>query len=320
MSFKISGNTVIDNDRQVIIAGIATIGSGSSAVTFTDSGNTRVGSGITINVDSGNVSIGGTLSIGNFSVSPTIINYNPGIGSTSVSTLTNIQLSYSHGIQFVSGATTSLTIGLTTTAGDATYTYSVTDPKVSINRNVLTIAPPNVGYVAGGTYYVTIPTGYIEATVFNDTFAGIPKGLYYFQTDPTPIEGQLFEGGYVICVDTSNSCAWIVAPPTAQLSRNWFDRNDASTCAQTVTGVSGWFIASCGQWQNPGFSCRTNWPFNPGTYWTNTAIPNQGQDAYYINMSTGTLGSCFPDEGYSGPGKVGTPVTRNVRSFRCVSY
>jgi hypothetical protein len=298
MAFKISGNTVIDDNRQVVLVGIATIGSGSSAVTFTDSGNTTVGSGITINVDSGDVSIGGTIFIGNFSVSPVIINYSPGIGSTSISSTTDITLTFNNGIEFVSGATTSLTIGLTTTAGAATYTYSTDSPNVSINRNVLTITQP--------------PTGY---------FGGIPEGLYDFQIDPTPVEGLLYEGGYVICVDAGSRCAWLIAPPSAELGRDWFGRTDANTCAETVTGYSGWFIASSTQWQNPGYSCRTNWPFNPGTYWTNTQLPSQGTEAYYINMSTGTLGSCQPnDQAYSGPGNAGTPVGRNVRSFRCITY
>ena len=322
MAFKISGTTVIDDNCQIIAAGIATIGSGSSATILTDSGVSSIGAGITMDVTAGNVSIAGTIDIASFAVTSNITGLIPSNGSTIVSVSTSITITYDKAIQFVSAGTTSLTIGVSTLAGDVAYTYDKDSDRLDIQRNVLTILPPTiVAYGAGDTIFIRIPPDFLEPNSFSGTPETIADGAYSFTFDPTPIEGQIYQGGYVICVDAGSSCAWTIAPPSAQLGRDWFSRNDANTCAQTVTGYSGWFIASASQWQNPGYSCRANWPYNPGTYWTNTQIPTQATEAYYINMSTGTLGSCWPnDNAYSGPGNAGTPAGRNVRSFRCISY
>ena len=334
MSFKISGNTVIDGDSNLNITGIATIGSGSSAISI-GSTQVTVGTGITFDLINQNLEINGTLS-GGITLQPSIQSFAIAAGTTDISREqlgAGLTFVFDYPMDVVSGATTTISM----LYEDPSY------PGIRTGFESVGIGSTFIEYSADGkcvTLKLSIDA-YGEETKNNYIYPVIPDGFfctfgfgcypglnavgvaqtYRVGRRADLIPGQIFEGGYVICVDTGAACAWVIAPPTAQLGRNWFDRNDANTCAQTVTGYGGWFIATSSQWQNPGYSCRANWPYNPATYWTNHEIPTQSPDAYYINMSTGTLGSCWPlGDGYSGPGNNGKPVGRNVRSFRCVTY
>ena len=39
--------------------------------------------------------------------------------------------------------------------------------------------------------------------------------------------------------------------------RQWYSRNDAVTCANSVSACGDWFIPTISQLQNPGFVCRS---------------------------------------------------------------
>ena len=113
-------------------------------------------------------------------------------------------------------------------------------------------------------------------------------------------------GGFMIC--KASSTAWIVSPRCAELTRTWYCRNDANLVAETCSGCTGWFVPTCGQLQNPGYTCRTFWDsFSSTTYWSSTEA-----NATYAWRVFFTNGSAS----YNG----GKTTTFCVRAFRCVTY
>lgn len=52
--------------------------------------------------------------------------------------------------------------------------------------------------------------------------------------------GCNIEGGYVYNV--SGRIAWIIAPSATQVSRNWYCREHAVTCAEGAAACGDWFI------------------------------------------------------------------------------
>ena len=112
-------------------------------------------------------------------------------------------------------------------------------------------------------------------------------------------------GGFLIC--KASPVRWIVAPMSAEVSRDWYSRDDASTRAQQVSGCTGWFVPTNGQLQNPGYTCRTYWDsFSSYGHWSSTEI--NATCAWNVNMISGGLGL------------VDKSVSFCVRSFRCVTY
>jgi hypothetical protein len=118
-------------------------------------------------------------------------------------------------------------------------------------------------------------------------------------------------GGNLICA--ASSVYWVVAPSAAEVVRDWYNRNDAITTAQSISGCTGWFIPSCAQLQNPGSNCVSYWedvPPAPNLFWTNTEwSPNQ---AWMVDTSTGVA--------WQGNTPLRKTNGRPVRAFRCVSY
>lgn len=132
----------------------------------------------------------------------------------------------------------------------------------------------------------------------------LPKIVYTAANAPL---GAFAEGGYVICKSTG--IAWIVAPISSEVSRNWYSRNDANTRAQQVSGCTGWFVPSCNQLQSPGYACRTYWDsYSSSAYWSSTENYPGSYDALYVNFTNSFLNT----------GLKSTPIC--VRSFRCVTY
>lgn len=128
---------------------------------------------------------------------------------------------------------------------------------------------------------------------------------YGFPNVATAPLGTVIEGGNLVC--RSGGVAWIVAPATSEVSRNWYARNDASTRAQQVSGCTGWFVPTITQMQNPGFACRTYWDsLKCFGYWSSTNW--NANSARSIDMVDG-LTYCQ-----------GKPDTICVRAFRCVTY
>ena len=100
---------------------------------------------------------------------------------------------------------------------------------------------------------------------------GPTQWQYNICNPPPPEPGCAGEGGYVIC--KSGGTAWIVAPNTTEVSRTWYCRNDAVTTANANAACGDWFVPSCGQLQNPGYTCRTYWDSYSSTGdWSSTEI------------------------------------------------
>lgn len=117
--------------------------------------------------------------------------------------------------------------------------------------------------------------------------------------------GDAYEGGYLICA--SGGTRWVVAPSSAEVSRNWYSRNDANTRAQAVSGCTGWFVPTISQLQNPGYTCRTYWDsYSSALYWSSTDV-NAGY-ACHLRI----------DDGNADTGAKSNPNC--VRAFRCVTY
>jgi hypothetical protein len=116
--------------------------------------------------------------------------------------------------------------------------------------------------------------------------------------------GDPLAGGYLIC--RNGGVAWIVAPNTTEVTRDWNSINDAVTTAEANAACGDWFVPTCGQLKNPGYSCRTHWDSYSPCYWSSTG--------YTINYAWGirfTNGSHFADN---------RTDIKSVRAFRCVSY
>ena len=147
-----------------------------------------------------------------------------------------------------------------------------------------------------GTYR-NITTGCINQSGTYRSFISLPQ--------PGAL-GSSFGGGFLICKPGS-SPAWVVSPYSAEVSRDWYNRNDANTRAQAVSGCTGWFVPTRAQLQNPGYSCRSFWDsYSPRLYWSSTEC--SAPRACYLTFSSGYAGS--------------TPksYTWCVRAFRCVTY
>ena len=113
-------------------------------------------------------------------------------------------------------------------------------------------------------------------------------------------------GGRIIC--KSLGIAWIVAPSSSQVSRTWYLRNDAVTTATACTTSTTWFIPTCAQLLNPGFSCRTYWDsYSSTVYWSSTE--NNSSLAWLVGLCPG-----------GGSTSYGKTLTYCVRAFRCVTY
>ena len=120
-----------------------------------------------------------------------------------------------------------------------------------------------------------------------------------------PELGDAYGGGYLIC--QSGGVRWVVAPSSSQVSRTWFSRNDAITTAQSVSGCTGWFVPTCGQLQNPAYSCRSYWDSWYFIQWSSTAGAT-GTEAWVVYFSNGNVitsqrSNCW-----------------GVRALRCVTY
>ena len=132
------------------------------------------------------------------------------------------------------------------------------------------------------------------------------KNEYVSTLVQTASLGDPVLGGYLIC-RSGGSTAWIVAPASSEVSRNWYNRNDAVTTATNCTSATGWFVPTCGQLKNPGYTCRTYWDsYSPSYYWSSTE--STSTLAWTVYFTTGNT-------------IYGSKTSANcVRAFRCVTY
>ena len=123
-----------------------------------------------------------------------------------------------------------------------------------------------------------------------------------------PALGSSYEGGFLIC--KASPLRWVVSPRSAEVSRDWYLRNDANTTAQSVSGCTGWFVPTISQLQNPGYCCRSFWGpsicYSSTNYWSSTEC--NATIACYVTFAFGT--------GFSGT----KTAPWCVRAFRCVTY
>jgi hypothetical protein len=120
----------------------------------------------------------------------------------------------------------------------------------------------------------------------------------------TPDGRISIEGGWYISRG-GGGFGWIVAPNSAQVSRTWYCRDDATTTANACTGCTGWFVPTSAQLRNPGYTCRKYWDSFSSAYWTSTEY---SQGAGTLSFLTGL--TCTRNRAY----------TYFVRAFRCVTY
>jgi len=315
MAIKVNNVTAIDDSRNISAAGIATVGSGNSTITINGlTGIMSVGTGITMQGIPGNISIAGTLTAAGFDIPATIVSFSPVNGATSVAVNTSIVITFS---QAVGIATTGfLTLRTGSAGGSGIDTFGVDQLKTSLtNLRVLTIVPTsNISY--GSTIFTVIPSGLIKSTSGDFVGLNTTGANTYSFTTIAPNVGNPYEGGFLIC--KASPLRWIVSPYSAEVSRNWYNRGDASTRAQQVSGCTGWFIPTLSQLQNPGYVCRSFWGPSPcyscGThacsiarYWSSTP----GHNAHIAKFVDFHAGHCSTN---------GRVATLCVRAFRCVTY
>jgi hypothetical protein len=305
MPIQVNDINVIDDNRNIITSGIATIGSGSSATVINGTtGVVNVGTGITIEGISGNISIAGTITAGGINFPLQFLAVIPTNGATGVNANTDISLIF-NGPPTIGIGTIELRED--STSGTIIESFNVSTSSSITVSNTSLVLNPTSDLPFETQIFLVIPSTAIENFVgLNTTGADS-----YSFTSGQPLLGSSYEGGFLICA--SGGTRWVVAPNTSEVSRNWHSRNDANTTAQQVSGCSGWFIPSCGQLQNPGFSCRTYWDsYSSGLYWSNTEF--DGNTAWAVNMSTG----CAINDFSSGGSKCF--AVNCVRAFRCVTY
>jgi len=310
MAIKISGTTVIDDSRNINSVGISTVGAGSSRVTLNGiTGIASVGSGITMNGNTGDINISGILTVGQLSVPISVSSFDPAIGSTSVGISSNIILNFNQTVGF--GTTGFFEIKSTSPTGPLIERLGISSSRVTLSNGGrrLTIDPTD--NFSERNINVVMNNGFVVANGQN--FTGIntvgAAQTYSFSTAAYPVPGDSYEGGFLIC--RASPLRWVVSPFSAQVSRNWYSRNDANTRAQQVSGCTGWFVPTISQLQNPGFICRSFWDgFNPAIYWSSTQCTAHLAPGYAVRIFFGS----------GATGKGHKTATNCVRAFRCVTY
>jgi len=132
-----------------------------------------------------------------------------------------------------------------------------------------------------------------------------PQAAEEYRIQVSSLGDQMIRGGYLIC-RTGGGVAWIVAPVSSEVSRNWHSRNDAVTTATNCTLATGWFVPTIGQLQDPGYCCKIYWDlYSSANYWSSSE--RNGLSAYMI-YSSGYSTDLNKEGGYC------------VRAFRCVIY
>ena len=215
------------------------------------------------------------------------------------------------------GTTVVLTFNIPPTRGTGTIELKSGDPltgtliesfdaaasgRISVSGNEWRLDPTSdLNYST--TVYPIIPNGAIaNYSGINTVGAAV---TYSFTTGALPL-GSFYEGGYFICA--SGGTRWVVAPCTAEVGAEWDSRANANSCAQSVSGCTGWFVPTCGQLQNPGFVCRIYWDYySSSQYWSNSPGTTP-TSAWYIDFNSG---SAVSRSKYTA---------RCVRAFRCVTY
>ena len=297
---------------QTIAVSSGTVSISGGAVTINPASDLPTGKDIYVVVDDGafeSTSLeSGTnlLDTYNFTTGPiTVSSFSPTDGATDVAVDSNIVITFSENITKGSG---NITLRASNASGTIRQTIDVTSGAVSVSGTQATINPPSDLEFEEDTYVV------VDAGCFRNSDGDVASGnaiinTYNFTSAADwPTLGAQGEGGYLICMASSN--LWIVAPSSTEVTRNWYSRSDAVTTANSNAACGGWFIPTCSQLYNPGYTCRTYWDsYHPTRrYWSNTEC--RPDAAFSVNV---------PDDGAISY-FLKTHSTCKVRAFRCVSY
>ena len=313
MPIQVNDINVIDDDRNIIASGIATVGSGSSSTIINgNTGIVNVGTGVTINGITGNISIAGTISAAGFNIPVSIVSFSPTNGATSQEPTTNISITFD---LFVSKATTGIgttaNITLRNSSGIGTIieTIGVTSTSVTISGKTATIDPPNP-IPPDTNVYVVIDEGAFASTNSPQSKSSL-LDTYNFTTRSLLL-GDDYEGGVFIC--QASGTRWVISPDSAEVSRDFYGQVDADTRAQQVSGCTGWFVPTAGQLQNPGYTCRTYWNYSSTYYWGSDGFGTPSNYGPKVSLVTGSSSDpAFVSANFRG--SLGC-----IRAFRCVTY
>jgi hypothetical protein len=257
-------------------------------------------SGCTVIDNDRNINAG----IGTFTdldVPPSPLTFDPANGATNQNNNTNILITFN---QLIQKGTGNITLRDGSAGGTILQTIGVTSTSVTISGATATIDPPS-DLPLTTNVYVVVDAGAFKSVQFDTNIEII--NTYNFTTDAGPALGSSYEGGFHICLTAP--IRWIVSPYSSEVSRDWYERNDANTTAQEVSGCTGWFVPTCGLLQNPGYICRTFWDsFSSMRYWSSTEF--NGNRACYVCFTSGAAGFFS-----FGKGSI-----HCVRAFRCVTY
>ena len=255
--------------------------------------------GTTVIDDSRNVNVGITTftSI----VSPPVpIVFSPAIGATSVDVASNIIITFDKPITKGTG---NITLRSGSAGGTVLQTIAVSSGTVTISGGVVTIDPPSdIGYILN--IFVVVDAGAFLAGTSSNALINT-----YSFTTRNVVVGDSYEGGFLIC--KASPLRWVVSPYSAEVSRDWYSRNDANTTAQSVSGCTGWFVPTLTQLQNPGYCCGSFW--GPSPCYSSTK--------YWSSTECSAPNACLVDFGFNGSASCNIKThTFSVRAFRCVTY
>jgi hypothetical protein len=135
-----------------------------------------------------------------------------------------------------------------------------------------------------------------------------------------PVGTSLPDGSKIIC--KAGGTAWIVAPSCTQVAQTWNNTTTTQVgnkccvcdwptlCTRMIScgfNPGDWFVPSCAQLLNPGYTCRTQWDtFDATCYWSSTEFD-----------ATNASSICFISTNNQTKNKAATYC---VRAFRCVTY
>ena len=245
----------------------------------------------------------------NFTRGPlTVSSFSPSDNATDVAVDTNIVITFSHNIAKGSG---NITIRSGSSSGTALQTIDVTSGAVSVSGTQATINPPSdLAYET--VQYIVVDAGCFTNTDGDtDSRNAVINGYNITTESDIPPLGGATEGGYLICCSSSN--LWIVAPSSTEVQRNFYQRSDGVTTANSNAACGDWFVPSITQLNNPGYTCRTHWDSyssggNNCTYWSNTELSWEDANACCIRFNGGYVD-------FANKNTIG-----RVRALRCVSY
>ena len=239
----------------------------------------------------------------NFSSGPiTTSSFSPSDGATNVAIDSNIVITFSENITKGSG---NITLRASSASGTVRQTIDVTSGAVSVSGTQATINPASDLEYLEDTYVVVDAGCFLNSDSDADS-ANAVINTYNFTVE-SDVLGSSQYGGVVICA--ASNVYWVIAPSSTEVQRNWYDRCQGITAANSSVSCGDWFIPSLPQLANPGWECRTYWDSTSDYYWSNCQHPAPWTRR--IDMTAGS-GSCQSSHYYS--------AIQNVRVFRCVSY